>query len=47
MEDILKILQSLKESGLLIKKSASETMGHKAKEQKYIISGILLGTLVY
>ena len=44
MTDIMKIIQSLEESGLLIK-SVSETIKNEAKEQKGEFLGMLLGTL--
>ena len=44
MNDIMKIVNSLEESGLLIK-YVSETIKNKAKEQKYGFLGMLLGTL--
>ena len=44
MEDIMKILRSLKEPGLLIK-GASETTVNEVKEQKSGLLGMLLGTL--
>ena len=44
MTDIMKIIQSLEESGLLIK-SVSETIKNEAKEQKGEFRGMLLGTL--
>ena len=43
MEDIMKIVKSLEDSGLL-KKSVSETIQNKAKEQKGRFCGMLLGT---
>ena len=44
MNDIMKIVKSLKESGLLIK-CVSETIKSEAKEQKGGFLGMLLGTL--
>ena len=44
MNDIMKIVNSLEESGLLIK-YVSETIKNKAKEQKDGFLGMLLGTL--
>ena len=44
MEDILKIVRSLKDSGLLLK-GVSETIQNEAKEQKGAFLGMLLGTL--
>ena len=44
MNDITKIVESLKESGLLIK-DVSETIKNEAKEQKGGFLGMLLGTL--
>ena len=44
INDIMKILKSLEESGLLIK-GISETIKNEAKEQKGGFLGMLLGTL--
>ena len=44
MNDIMKIIKSLEESGLLIK-GVSETIKYEANKQKGGFSGILLGTL--
>ena len=44
MDDIMKIVKSLEESGLLIK-GVSETIKNEAKEQKRGFLGMLLGTL--
>ena len=44
IDDIMKIVRSLKDSGLLIK-GVSETIKNEAKEQKGGFRGILLGTL--
>ena len=44
MNDIMKIVKSLEESGLLIK-SVSETIKNEAKEQKGGFRSMLLGTL--
>ena len=44
MKDIIKIVKSLKDSGLLIK-GVSETIKNEAKEQKGGFPGMLLGTL--
>ena len=44
MKDIIKIVESLKDSGLLIK-GVSETIKNEAKEQKGGFPGMLLGTL--
>ena len=44
MNDIMKMIKSLEESGLLIK-GVSETIKNEAKEQKGGFLGILLGTL--
>ena len=44
MEDIMKIVKSLEESGLLIK-GIRETIINKAKEQKVRFLSMLLGTL--
>ena len=45
MNDIMKIVKSLEESGLLIN-SVGETIKNEAKEKKAGFLGILLGTLV-
>ena len=44
MDDILKIVKSLENSGLLLK-GAGETIQHEAKEQRGGFLGMLLGTL--
>ena len=44
MNDIMKIVQSIEKSGLLIK-DVTETIKHEAKEQKGGFLGMLLGTL--
>ena len=44
MEDIMKIIKSLGQSGLLIKE-ISETIKNKAKEQKRGFLPVLLGIL--
>ena len=44
MDDILKIVKSLEDSGLLFKR-VSETIQHEAKEQRGGFLSILLGTL--
>ena len=44
MNDIIKIVKSLKDSGLLVK-SVSETIKNEAKEQKGGFLRMLLGTL--
>ena len=44
MEDIMRIVKSLEESGLLIK-VISETIKNETKEQKEVLLGMLLGTL--
>ena len=44
MEDIIKIVKSLEESGLLIK-GITETIKNEAKKQKVGFSSILSGTL--
>ena len=44
MNDIMKIINSLEESGLLIK-GVSEAIKNEAKEQKGGFLGMLLGTL--
>ena len=43
INDIMKLVKSLQESGLLIK-GVSETSKNKPKEQKKRIFGLLLGT---
>ena len=44
MNDVMKIVESLKESGLLIK-GVSQTIKNEAKEQKGRFLRMLLGTL--
>ena len=44
MKDIMKIVKSLEESGLLLKR-VSETIQYEEKEQKGGFLSILLGTL--
>ena len=44
IEDIMKIVKSLEESGLLIK-GISETIKNEAKEQKGLFSSMLLGRI--
>ena len=44
MNDILKIVKSLENSGLLLK-GVSETIQHEAKEQRGVFINMLLGTL--
>ena len=44
MNDIMKIVKSLKESGLLVK-DVRRTTKNKAKEQTRVFLGMLLGTL--
>ena len=44
MDDILKIVKSLENSGVLLKR-VSETIQHEAKEQRGGFLGMLLGTL--
>ena len=44
MDDILKIVKSLKDSGVLLK-GVSETIQHEAKEQRGGFLSMLLGTL--
>ena len=44
MEDILEIVRSLEDSGLLLK-GVSETIKNEAKEQKRGFLSMLLGTL--
>ena len=45
MNDIMKIVKSLEEQGLLIK-GISKTIENEAKEQKGGFLGMLLGTLI-
>ena len=45
MNDIMKVVKSLKQSSLLIK-VVSETIKNETKEQKGVFLGMLLGTLV-
>ena len=45
MDDILKIVKSLENSGLLFLKGVSETIQHEAKEQRRGFLSMLLGTL--
>ena len=44
MDNIMKIVKSFEESGLLIKGS-SESMKNEAKEQNGVFSGMLLGAM--
>ena len=44
MEDILKIVKSLEDSGILLE-GVSETIEHEAKERKRGFLSMLLGTL--
>ena len=44
MEDIMKIVKSLEESGLLIK-DVREIIKNEAKKQKWVFLGLFLGTL--
>ena len=44
MEDIIKIIKSLEDSGLLLK-GVSETIQNETKEQKRGFDSMLLGTL--
>ena len=44
MNDIIKIVKSLKDSGVLLKR-VSETIKYKAKEQRGGFLSVLLGTL--
>ena len=44
MDDILKIVKSLEDSGVSLK-GVSETMQHEAKEQRGGVLSMLLGTL--
>ena len=44
MDDILKIIKSLEDSGVLLK-GASETIQHEVKEQRGGFLSMLLGTL--
>ena len=46
MNDIMKIIKSLEESGFLIK-GINKTVKNEVKEQKGGFLSILLGTLVY
>ena len=46
IEDIIKIVKSLEDSGLLLK-GVSETVQNEAKEQKKGFLSIFLGTLFY
>ena len=45
MEDIMKIVKSLEDSGLLLKR-VTEAIQNKAKEQKGVFVSTLLGTLL-
>ena len=45
LEDIMKVVKSLEESRLLIRKGANKTIENEAKEQKSRFLGMLLGTL--
>ena len=45
MKDIIRIVKSLEDSGLLLK-GVSETVQNEAKEQKWGFLSMLLGTLV-
>ena len=45
MNDIIKIVKSLEDSGVLLK-SISKTIQHEAKEQKGGFLSMLLGTLI-
>ena len=45
IEDIIKIVKSLENTGLLIK-SVTEAIKNKAKKQKGVFVSMLLGTLV-
>ena len=44
MEDFIKIVKSLEDSGLLLK-GVSETIQNEVKKQKGVFLGMLLGTL--
>ena len=44
MDDVLKIANSLENSGVLLK-GVSETIQHEAKEQRGVFISMLLGTL--
>ena len=44
MEDIMKIVKSLEESGLLIK-DVREIIKNEVKKQKWVFLGLFLGTL--
>ena len=44
MQDLLKIIKSLEDSGILLK-GVSETIRNEAKEQRAAFLSILLGTL--
>ena len=44
MDDILKIVKSLEDSGLLLK-GVSETIENEAKEQRGVFLSMLIGTL--
>ena len=44
MDDILKIVKSLEDSGVLLK-GVSETIQNEAKEQRGVFLSVLLGTL--
>ena len=44
MKDIMKIVKSLEDSGLLLKR-ISETIQYEEKEQKGVFLSMLLGTL--
>ena len=44
MNDIIKIVKSLEDSGVILK-GISETIQHEAKEQRGVFLSILLGTL--
>ena len=46
MEDIIKIIKSLEDSGLLLK-GVSETVQNEAREQKGGFLSILLGTEIF
>ena len=45
MEDLIKIVKSLKDSGLLLK-GVTESVQNEVKEQKGVFLSMLLGTLV-
>ena len=46
VDDMMKIVKSLGESGLLIK-GVSETIANKTKDQKFAFLDMLMGKIVY